>query len=219
MEGVNRSEKRFSQSSSKATVNNLPHTPSLSQGDKKKMNAVDVTTRLEERKRVPQEIESLFRDHHEAVLQAAYRVTGDRMAAEDVLQTLFVKLLRRDLSIDIKTSAVQYLRRAAVNLALDQLRKRKRQVPLDAVGELSADRGSDPTSTLLSGELANRLRSALAQLHPTAAEMFALRHFEGLSNTEIARLVGTSWGTVAVTLHRAHRRLRKDLSSFVGGRS
>jgi len=183
------------------------------------MNALEATVKIEERKTVSADIERLFRDHHESILRAAYRITGDRMAAEDVLQALFVKLLRRDLSVDIKTSPALYLRRAAVNLALDQLRKRRRQVPLEDVAELSAGRGSDPRQAALSGELAGRLRQALAQLHPTAAEMFALRHFEGLSNTEIGRLLGASWGTVAVTLHRAHRRLRKDLSSFVGGKS
>jgi len=203
----------------KIVVNGFPYGSSKGQGDKKEMNALEATVKLEERNTVSADIERLFREHHESILRAAYRITGDRMAAEDVLQGLFVKLLRRDLSIDIKTSPALYLRRAAVNLALDQLRKQRRQVPLEDVAELSAGRGSDPRQAALSGELATRLRQALAQLHPTAAEMFALRHFEGLSNTEIGRLLGASWGTVAVTLHRAHRRLRKDLRSFVGGRS
>jgi len=171
-----------------------------------------------EERRVPEDIERLFREHYATVLRTAFRITGDRMEAEDILQTLFLRLLNNEAPIDMKSPA-QYLRRASVNWALDQLRKRKRQVPLEAAAELPANRSSDPGTRQASTELADRLRSGLAALHPKAAEIFVLHHFEGLTNTEIARLLGTSWGTVAVTLHRAHRRLRKDLRSYRGGRS
>jgi len=201
----------------KLAVNNEAPGPSIDQGDDKEMSSVKVALNVEER-RVPEDIEKLFREHHSLILQTAYRVTGNRMEAEDVLQILFLRLLHNQVAVDLRSPA-QYLRRAAVNLALDQLRKRKKQVPLEAASRVSADRSSDPGTRQASSELADRLRSGLAQLHPKAAEMFVLRHVEGLSNTEIARLLGTSWGTVAVTLHRAHRRLRKDLSSYRGGRS
>ena len=57
------------------------------------------------------------------------------------------------------------------------------------------------------------------QAAPRAAEMFALRYFEGLGNREIADLLGTSQGVVAVLLHRTRHRLRKELSILMGGTS
>jgi RNA polymerase sigma-70 factor, ECF subfamily len=210
---------KVSEATPQGLVNNSLADPSLSQGDENEMSTLEMPVELGARMRVPEDIEKLFRNYHTLILQAAFRITGDRMEAEDVLQTLFLRLLNRHAPVDLKYSPGHYLRRAAVNLALDRLRRQKRQVPLEAVPDLAAGRSFDPGQAQLSSEVAGCLRSALARLKPTAAEIFVLRHFEGLSNSEIAKLLGTSWGTVAVTLHRAHRRLRKDLSSFAGGRS
>jgi RNA polymerase sigma factor (sigma-70 family) len=55
------------------------------------------------------------------------------------------------------------------------------------------------------------VRAALAALPERAAEMFVLRYFDGYGNREIARMLDTSWSTVAVTLHRTRARLQKDL--------
>ena len=60
-------------------------------------------------------------------------------------------------------------------------------------------------------ELRDRVRAALADLNPRAAEIFILRYFEGYGNREIARLLNTSWSTIAVTLHRTRAKLQKEL--------
>ena len=65
-----------------------------------------------------------------------------------------------------------------------------------------------------SPELRERLRDAVAGLHSTAAEMFVLRYFEGYDNSEVARILNTSEGTVAVTLHRTRARLQKELGGI-----
>ncbi len=165
------------------------------------------------------DVETLFRDHHARILRTAFRITGDPMEAEDVLQTLFLRLLHKKQDTQFRQSPGAYLNRAAVNLALDCLRKRVRQVDIgDMRTELSDTRPS-PDRDARSAELKSWLRSALARLNPKAAEIFALHHFEGLSNREIAKIVGMSWGSVAVTLHRTHLRLRKELQSNPGGKS
>ena len=51
-------------------------------------------------------------------------------------------------------------------------------------------------------------------LHPTAGEMFILRYFEGYDNAEVAQMMDTSEGTVAVTLHRTRARLQKELGGI-----
>jgi RNA polymerase sigma-70 factor (ECF subfamily) len=162
-------------------------------------------------------LEAIFRAHHAAVFRAAYRITGNPMDAEDVLQTVFARLLRREDEVDLSGGAASYLHRAAVNAALDLLRRRQRAraVALAEVeGELIDEAGIQPERQSVRRELAARLRQALARLSPKAAEIFALRYFEGVGNLEISRLMGTSQTAVAVVLHRARRRLQKELAPF-----
>jgi RNA polymerase sigma-70 factor (ECF subfamily) len=167
----------------------------------------------------PGALEALFREHHGAVYRAAYRVTGDAMDAEDVLQTVFTRLLRREEQPDLSESAGSYLHRAAVNAALDLMRRRKRarKVDLDEVGESLVD-SSDPgpERTRGSRELKTRLREAMARLSPRQAEIFTLRYLEGLGNLEIAKMLGASQTSIAVLLHRARHRLQKELGSLEG---
>jgi len=167
-------------------------------------------------------IEAIFRAHHGAVFRAAYRITGDPMDAEDVLQTVFARLLRREDEVDLSASAASYLHRAAVNAALDLLRRRQRARAValaDVEDELVDETGIEPERQSGSRELAEGLRRALARLSPKTAEIFALRYFEGVGNLEISRLMGTSQTAVAVILHRARRRLQKELAPFEGGLS
>ena len=67
-------------------------------------------------------------------------------------------------------------------------------------------------------ELREWLRQAIAALPPRAAEVFALHHLEGLDNREIARALGVSRVSVAVTLHRARRRLQREFGAMRKGK-
>jgi RNA polymerase sigma-70 factor (ECF subfamily) len=164
----------------------------------------------------PPELEDLFRQHHRLVFQAAYRVTGDAMDAEDVLQTVFLRLARRAGGPGLDAHAASYLHRAAVNAGLDLVRARGRRpnVSLETTGELAGGEAADRATA--GREVADWLRDALARLSPRAAEIFALRYLEGVSNRDIARLLGLSQVAVAVTLHRTRGRLRRQLGPIVG---
>ncbi len=167
-----------------------------------------------------QTIQELFEEHRRVVLQSAFRITGSVDDAEDVLQTVFIRLLRRKQMPELGQGARAYLHRAAINAALDIVRSRKsaNALSIDEVGPVP---GSHPTSRpdqlSSSKELARWLRAAIARLRPKSAEMFVLRFLEGYSNQEIADLLGTSAGTIAVTLHRTRVRLQEEASSFLGG--
>jgi len=164
-------------------------------------------------------LEVLFREHHGAVYRAAFRITGNAMDAEDVLQTVFTRLLRREEQPDLSESAGSYLHRAAVNAALDLMRRRKRsrKVDLDDVGETLVDVSDiGPERARGSRELKARLREAMSQLSPRQAEIFTLRYLEGLGNLEIAKMLGASQTSIAVLLHRARHRLQKELGSLQG---
>ena len=158
------------------------------------------------------QLSQLFADHHRRVLIAAYRVTGSMADAEDVAQTVFLRLGRGE-GIPLK-NAGSYLYRAAVNGALDLLRRRKIAAaePIEAAeGIAETSRTAAPDAELSRAELAGVLRQAISELPPRAAEMFTLRYIEELGNREIATLMGTSSAVVAVTLHQTRSKLKKRL--------
>jgi RNA polymerase sigma-70 factor (ECF subfamily) len=162
---------------------------------------------------------SAFEAHHASVFRAAYRVTGNAGDAEDVLQTVFLRLLRRPAEAAMVENLAGYLRRAAVNAALDLKRSRQTApaVPLEDVPP-AADPSPAPDRVLASGEIREWLRGTVARLSPRAAEMFALRFYEGYENPEIARILGSTEGAVAVTLSRARDRIQKAFDAFLGGK-
>lgn len=165
------------------------------------------------------DVEAVFRAHHARVLQAAYRVTGSMADAEDAAQSVFLRLARGDVDPRRITHLESYLRRSAVNAALDLLRARRNRetVPVEAADTLKATSAMSPERVLASSEIRDELRRALADLHPRVAEMFTLRYLEGLDNPEIARLMDTSQAVVAVTLFRARAQLKKGLGGFRKG--
>ena len=167
----------------------------------------------------PPALADLFRDHHERVYRAAYRITGDPSDAEDVLQNVFLRLLRRGDELDLSATASPYLHRAAVNTALDLLRVRRRApaVELGEVAERLADgEAVGPEGFRRGRELRQALRRGLAKLNPETAEVFVLRYIEGFANHEIASLLDLPPTTVAVRLHRARLRLQKELGGHRG---
>src|SRR5262245_43712568 len=72
------------------------------------------------------EFERIYREYAPLVYRTAWGVLGSREDAEDVLQTVFVKLLRREFSPDLQQNPKAYLYRAAVNVSLDILKVRRR---------------------------------------------------------------------------------------------
>lgn len=165
---------------------------------------------------MPDDLEDFFDAHHGMVFRTAYRITGNAADAEDVLQTVFLRLLRRDRAALPVDSPESYLRRAAVNAALDIVRagRDQRDVPLDQAPTPAVSVAGGQGSN----ELRSQLRQALAKLQPREAEVFALRFFEDRSNQEIARTLGISQVHVAVILHRTRRQLQKEMGSYVGDR-
>ena len=152
------------------------------------------------------ELDEMFRQHHSMVFRTAYRITGNAADAEDVLQTVFLRIARRTDSGDGIELPENYLRRSAVHAALDLVRSRRIGAKVD-LERLPAAGGSQPDE----GDLRELLRRALSELPARSAEIFTLRFFEGLTNPEIAGALGISSITVAVTLHRARKILQKKL--------
>jgi RNA polymerase sigma factor (sigma-70 family) len=167
----------------------------------------------------PVDLESVFREHYGQVFRTAYRITGNAADAEDVLQTIFLRLAGRDAAAERIESMGSYLHRAAVNAALDLMRSRQGAclMPLEEVEpELREDASLAPDREHTSEEIRVWLRNTVARLSPRAAEVFALRFFEGLTNAEIAEALGTSQGTIAVTVHRTRERIEREFRAYIG---
>jgi RNA polymerase sigma-70 factor (ECF subfamily) len=160
---------------------------------------------------IPKPLDELYQTHHAMVFRTAHRITGNAEDAEDVLQTVFLRLLRRDsgalAEIDNPES---YLRRSAVNAALDIVRARQ------ADNTLELEKMATSGSCTELRDLRDTMRRALSKLAPKTAEMVALRFFEGYTNPEIAKLMGISQIVVAVTVHRARKKLQQELMKGVG---
>jgi RNA polymerase sigma-70 factor (ECF subfamily) len=157
----------------------------------------------------PSPIERIFEETHSLVFRTAYRMTGNAADAEDVLQQVFLRLLRRGSTAEPLDNQESYLRRAAINLSLDTIRNRQdsRSVPLDEAPPLPSIQGQNQS------ELQDSLRRALATLSGRAAEVFALRYFEGYKNQEIAKMLALSQVQVAVLLFRTRQQLQKEIKS------
>ncbi|HEV7473616.1 MAG TPA: sigma-70 family RNA polymerase sigma factor [Pyrinomonadaceae bacterium] len=173
----------------------------------------------EEPPNAPQtELETLFRSHHDRVFRTAHRITGSPADAEDVLQTVFLRLVKSHESYDFSENPEAYLSRAAINASLDLMRSRSRAKSV-GLGEVDTEnlesRFRSPEAEHADRELQTLIRQAVAGLGKTAGEMFVLRYYEGYDNQEIAKLLDTSQMVVGVVLHRARTRLRKEIGHFL----
>lgn len=162
---------------------------------------------------------TLFREHYRGIFRISYRVTGSQSDAEDVLQTIFLRLTSSDSLVAVHPNPRAYLYRSAINASLDLLRHRKRtnSIPLDSIGFDQAPRASygNPEEDLVDIEFRELFRQAVARLEGRTATAFVLRYYEGYDNGRIAEILGTSPMVVAVTLHRARTRLRKELGNYL----
>jgi RNA polymerase sigma-70 factor (ECF subfamily) len=148
---------------------------------------------------------ALYARHYEAVFRAALRVTGNAADAEDVLQTVFLRVFSRSEQDEAARRPTAYFRRAAVNAAVDLLRRRAThaETAYDDAGP-----GAAVEPPLL---LKERLRRAVAILPREDATLFLLRHVEGLSIEELAGVFQLEKNNVAVRLHRIRLRLQAEM--------
>ena len=152
-----------------------------------------------------EEVELLFRQHHDQVYRTAYRVTGSSADAEDVLQNLFLRLLQRGFPPGVG-NARGYLYRAAINLALNSVRSRRRQILIESLANMQA--AASAVNSDANEEIEALLLEVVRELDPKNVELLHLRYVDDFSDAEIARMRGTSRGTIAVTLYRTRTRIR-----------
>lgn len=154
-----------------------------------------------------QQFQELFEKYADTVYLTALRVTGNAADAEDVLQTVFLRLWKHPEGFETPVSHEAYFRRAATNAAIDILRRRqwRAETPLEGVAPLPS-----PETPVL---LKQRLRQALSRLDPEDAELFVLKYVEGLSGEELAEMFGIERPTVGSRLFRIRQTLRSIIEA------
>src|SRR4030095_16750826 len=137
---------------------------------------------------LPEEFERLYREHAAFVYRTAFRITRNAEEAEDILQTIFLRLIRRECPPNLQKLPRAYLYRAAVNAALDAIQLRRNRSVLVDVSEIEATLHSPDSS--FQEKIHRQLHQAIAELNPAAAEMLILRYMHNYSDAEIAKMLG-----------------------------
>jgi RNA polymerase sigma-70 factor (ECF subfamily) len=143
------------------------------------------------------------------VLRVAYGVVGSSCEAEDVAQDVFVKVWQRLGAQETEGAFASWLYRITVNTAIDAVRRRRQESPLD---DRHADAGAWPEQTVLQHYERDQVRDAVAALPDSARAALILREYEQLSYQEIAQVLDIPIGTVMSRLSYARQVLRKRLA-------
>jgi len=156
------------------------------------------------------DFEEIYRLYSPMIYRTARAVMGSSEDAEDVLQSIFLKLIRLELSSQLRKNPKAYLYRMAVNASLDMLRARRLRTFTHDVEQLK----TFPTDgqKRFDEELHLRLNAALAGLSPESVQILVLRYVHDYSDAEISKLLGTSRGAIALRLFRVRARLKKVLN-------
>ena len=140
---------------------------------------------------------------------ALYSLHGDRAAAEDVSQEVFLKVFSHIGGFRGQSTFDTWLYRLVANCCVDEHRRSRRLV----VGSPeSADPPANPPDCSRDSEIADEVKAAVADLSPKLRIPIMLKYFEELSYEEIARALRCSKGTVASRLNRGHKALARRLA-------
>ena len=151
--------------------------------------------------------DALYRDCARDLYAYVRTLLGDDSAAEDVTALAFERAYRRRSSFDAdRGSRRGWLFGIARNAALDELRRRRRLAPL--LGELP-DESATPDEEADLALRRTTVRAALAALPARDRELVALKFHGGLTNAELATVLGTSETNAGTRVHRAVTKLRK----------
>jgi len=157
------------------------------------------------------QFEELFKRYYNPLYAYAYTITGKEEAAEEIVQTIFLKLWEKKEAMQIHTSWKAYLYKSVYHESLNA--KKRQRIHRQFMQTQTGDRwmsgeGSDK-------ELRNQLTVALRQLPEKCREVFQLSRFEELKYQEIADRLKVSRKTVEAHMGKALKILRVQLADFL----
>ena len=162
------------------------------------------------------------------IFYLAYDITGDHQEAEDISQEVFMKMYRslKTFRRDAKMSS--WLYQITVNTSIDSLRK-KSSKPARSIDEFdpsfvqaelpaggSGAYALNPVLSTESAQIQEHISQALKKISARERTVFVMRHYNDLKLHEIAEILNITIGTVKSLLFRAIKKLRKELSTYMG---
>jgi RNA polymerase sigma-70 factor, ECF subfamily len=160
----------------------------------------------------------LYDRHKEQVFQTALSITGDREAAADLLQDVFLRLYRYARSVDPNRPIEPWLYRVTTNLCYTWLRRRMRWLkPLDDIANwLAGDEDDLAGQDKMIDEEWQQLQKALLALPVAQRMVVVLYYLNDLSVEEIASTLQTPVGTIKSRLHYGREALKKQMMAAQG---
>jgi RNA polymerase sigma-70 factor (ECF subfamily) len=170
----------------------------------------------------------LVERHSHNVFRLAYRMTGNRHDAEEVVQEAFLRGYQKLGQFAARANFGTWVYRIAANYSIDRIRQRqkedsRRELPrteekdgmeLDPVQQVK-DEAPTPERLTQSIELRKQMEKALAELSEAERTAFVMRHWEGCGIEEIAAVLKSSSNATKNTVFRAVQKLRQALQPFV----
>lgn len=144
------------------------------------------------------------------MVRTAYGIVGSTVEADDVAQDAFVKAWASLQSFRQQSGFATWLYRITVNTAIDAVRRRRHDAPLDDTIPTGREL---PEDVALQRERQRRVRAAIRELPPAARATLILREYEQLSYREIAEVLDIPIGTVMSRLSYARQVLKERLTS------
>ncbi|GJM35754.1 MAG: DNA-directed RNA polymerase sigma-70 factor [Saprospiraceae bacterium] len=160
-------------------------------------------------------IEQLFRMYYTYLCHAVYRVLGDPSLVEDLVQEVFFELWRKKDSLQINISIKAYLRRAAVNKALNFIRDQKIKFEEEDRAPVQVSKINSVVQKLEAAELQVEIDKVIDSLPDRCRVVFVLSRYEEMSYQEIADHLGISAKTVENQISKALKILRKALNAYL----
>jgi RNA polymerase sigma factor (sigma-70 family) len=161
-------------------------------------------------------LDALFVRHHGRLYGFLARLTGNRATAEDLVQEVFLRVLRARERYHGDGSFTAWLFRIARNVAAGEYGTRRETMPLDDRVDVGAAE-SDPIGEMETAEDLARLERALLAVAPQHREVLLLRGVEDLSHREVGEVLGCTEGAARVRVHRALNALRNVWIDQNGG--
>jgi RNA polymerase sigma factor (sigma-70 family) len=157
---------------------------------------------------------TLFERHHARIYGYCLRMTGNRSTAEDLVQDVFMKMLKYKATFKDDSELVPWMFGIARNSCLAHLKRRALdRMPKTPVEETAVEEAHDEPHDERQSEL---VRQALLKLPAERREVLVLSRYEYKSYDEIARVLDCSVGAVKVRVHRAMKQLREIYLDMAG---
>jgi RNA polymerase sigma-70 factor (ECF subfamily) len=162
----------------------------------------------------------LFYKYRDKIYRTAFRMINNPEDALDLTQEIFLKAYKNINKYNFKSEFSTWLYRLAINLCIDELRKRKNsnEVLMDSIPE-NLIYSDTPEDIILSEEQESLIWKALNSLKEKERVVIVLREMEGLSYEEIANVLKCSLGRVKSRIHESREKLKKALEKVSNSRN